>query len=112
MSAAFDALGYVRRVVAAGVPREQAEAQAEAMKDAFDHNVDRLVTRDYLDARFTAFESHLDHRIAEVRLEFRGDMGELRGDMGELRSTLNLHSWMLGLLIVTSVVPALLKILA
>ena len=105
MSAAFDALGYVRRVVAAGVPREQAEAQAEAMKDAFDHNVDRLVTREYLDARFTAFESHLDHRIAEVRLEFRGDMGELR-------STLNLHSWMLGLLIVTSVVPALLKILA
>ena len=119
MSAAFDALAYVRKVVAAGTPREQAEAQAEAMKDAFDHNVDRLVTREYLDARFTAFESHLDHRIAEVRLEFRGDMGELRGDMGELRgemgelrSTLNLHSWMLGLLIVTSVVPALLKILA
>ena len=50
---AFDTLAYVRRVVAGGTPREQAEAQAEAMKEAFVHNVDALVTRDYLDARFT-----------------------------------------------------------
>jgi len=104
-AAAFDALGYVRRVVAAGVPREQAEAQAEAMKDAFDHNLDRLVTREYLDSRFAASESHMDQRISELRLE-------VRGEMGDLRSVLNLHSWMLGLLVVTTVVPALLKILA
>ena len=45
----FDSLAYVRRVVAAGMPREQAEAQAEAMKEVFVHNIDALVTRDYLD---------------------------------------------------------------
>ena len=90
----FDTLAYVRRVMAAGVPREQAEAQAEAMKDAFEHNVDTLVTREFLDTR-----------LAELRLEFRAEMGDLR-------SILTLHSWMLGLLIVTSVLPALLKILA
>jgi len=31
----FDTLAYVRRIVAAGVSREQAEAQADAMKEAF-----------------------------------------------------------------------------
>jgi hypothetical protein len=38
----FDMLAYVRRVVAAGVPRKQAEAQADAMKEAFVHNVEAL----------------------------------------------------------------------
>ena len=94
MSVGFDALAYVRKVVAAGTPREQAEAQAEAMKHAFEHNIDSLVTREFLDTR-----------LAELRLDFRAEMGDLR-------SILTLHSWMLGLLIVTSVVPALLKILA
>ena len=115
-SVAFDALAYVRKVVAAGVPREQAEAQADAMKEAFEHNAETLVTREYLDTRLASLESKFDKRFAELRLEFHEDMGELRGElrgeMGELRSTLNLHSWMLGLLIVTSVVPALFKILA
>jgi hypothetical protein len=90
----FDTLAYVRKVMAAGVSREQAEAQAEAMKDAFEHNVDTLVTREFLDTR-----------LAQLRLELRGEIGDLRG-------ILNLHSWMLGLLIVTTVVPALLKLLA
>ena len=57
---AFDTLAYVRRIVAAGVPREQAEAQADAMKEAFVHNVDALVTRDYLDTRFTEFETRVE----------------------------------------------------
>ena len=65
---AFDTLAYVRRIVAAGVPREQAEAQADAMKEAFVHNVESLprcigyalVTRDYLDTRFTEFETRVE----------------------------------------------------
>ena len=57
---AFDTLAYVRRIVAAGVPRDQAEAQADAMKEAFVHNVDALVTRDYLDTRFTEFETRIE----------------------------------------------------
>ena len=40
---AFDTLAYVRRIVAAGVPRDQAEAQADAMEEAFVHNVEGLV---------------------------------------------------------------------
>ena len=71
---AFDTLAYVRRIVAAGVPREQAEAQADAMQEAFVHNVDALVTRDYLDTRFTEFETrveaHMDRRFTEVDKRF------------------------------------------
>jgi hypothetical protein len=71
---AFDTLAYVRRIVAAGVPREQAEAQAAAMQEAFVHNIDALVTRDYLDTRFTEFETrveaHMDGRFAEVDKRF------------------------------------------
>ncbi len=71
---AFDTLAYVRRIVAAGVPREQAEAQADAMKEAFVHNVDALVTRDYLDTRFTEFETrvvaNMDKRFTEVDRRF------------------------------------------
>ena len=70
---AFDTLAYVRRIVAAGVPREQAEAQADAMQEAFVHNIDALVTRDYLDTRFTEFETrveaNMDRRFSEVSTE-------------------------------------------
>ncbi len=71
---AFDTLAYVRRIIAAGVPREQAEAQADAMKEAFVHNVDALVTRDYLDTRFSEFETrveaNMDRRFTEMEARF------------------------------------------
>ena len=44
------------------------------MKEAFVHNVDALVTRDYLDTRFTEFETrveaNMDRRFTEVDKRF------------------------------------------
>jgi len=97
---AFDTLAYVRRVVAAGTPREQAEAQAEAMKEAFVHNVDALVTRDYLDARFTEFETRL-----EVRTDRRFAEFDLR--LERMEGKFNLVYWMQGLTIVCVVIPVI-----
>jgi hypothetical protein len=83
---AFDTLAYVRRIVAAGVPREQAEAQADAMKEAFVHNVDALVTRDYLDTRFTEFETrveaNMDRRFTamEINVDKRFTAMEIKVD--------------------------------
>ena len=83
---AFDTLAYVRRVVAGGVPREQAEAQADAMKEAFVHNVDALVTRDYLDTRFTEFETrveaNMDRRFTamEINVDKRFTAMEIKVD--------------------------------
>ena len=115
---AFDTLAYVRRIVAAGVPREQAEAQADAMKEAFVHNVDALVTRDYLDTRFSEFETrveaNMDRRFTEVEkqftaLEFSVDKRfsaldlKFEGINGQFR----LVYWMLAVVIASTVIPAI-----
>lgn len=81
---AFDTLKYSRRLIEAGVPKQQAEVQAEAMAEAFVFNVEALVTRDYLDARlgeqdarvearFTSQNAYIEQRFAEqeARIEQR-----------------------------------------
>ena len=72
-SLAFDSLRFARRLKEAGVPQEQAEAQAELMAETFGFYVDNLVTRDYLDARFAEQDSRIDKRFSqqEARLEAR-----------------------------------------
>ena len=78
---AFDPLEYTHELEASGVPREQAEVHARAMTARFIHNFDALVTRDYLDTRFTEFETRIeatmDRRFGEVDKIFT----EVRADM-------------------------------
>ena len=62
---AFDSLKFARRLKEAGVPEQQAEAQAEVMAATFGFYVDNLVTRDYLDARLDARFSEQDDRITQ-----------------------------------------------
>ncbi len=57
---AFDPLGYTHDLEATGVSREQAEVHAKAMTAIFLHNFDALVTTDYLDTRFTEFETRIE----------------------------------------------------
>jgi hypothetical protein len=86
---AFDTLKAARRMIEAGMPPKQAEAQAEVMAEAFVFNVDSLVTKDYLDARFAEQEARIDVRFAEVDGKFR------------------VVYWMLGLVILTTSVPVI-----
>ena len=90
---AFDTLKYARQLKAAGVPEKQAEAQAEVMAEvmaeAFLVNVDALVTRDYLDAR-------LDARFAELAVRFTEVDGKIR-----------VITWMLAVVMASTVLPAL-----
>jgi hypothetical protein len=71
---AFDPLEYTHELEASGVPRKQAEVHAKAMTARFLHNFDALVTRDYLDTRFTEFETrveaNMDRRFSEVDKRF------------------------------------------
>ena len=100
---AFDTLKYARKLMAAGVPEQRAEAQAEMMAEAFLINTDALVTKDYLDARFAEQEARLDARFTEqdARLDVR---------FAEIDHKFRLVNWMLAVVIASTVIPALNKL--
>ena len=54
-----------RKLEEAGVPVRQAEVQAEVLTEAFNVNLDALVTKDYLAARFAEQSASIDTRFAE-----------------------------------------------
>ena len=85
----FDTLKFVRRLEQAGVPSKQAEAQAEVLTEAFNVNLEELVTKDYLAAEFAKERSYTDKRFAEIEANFK------------------LVFWILGVLVVTNVLPLL-----
>ena len=74
---AFDPLEYARALESSGVSREQAEVHAKAMTQVFVHNMDALVTRDYLDTRFAEFATRLEARL-EGKMERRFTTMDIR----------------------------------
>ena len=123
---AFDTLKFARRLKEVGVPEAQAEVQAELMAEAFVFNMDALVTRDYLDqcldARFAEHEARMlakmDARFAaqDARFEARFQAIEVRlhdHDLQfvEILGELKLHRWILALILATTTLPLLQKLL-
>jgi len=66
----FDTLKFVRKLEEAGVPAQQAEVQAEVLTEAFNVNLDALVTKDYLAARFAEQKSYTDTKFEQVHARF------------------------------------------
>ena len=66
----FDTLKYVRRLEAAGMPSNQAEVQAEVLTEAFNVNLESLVTKDYLAAQMAEQRAYMDTRFAEIDSRF------------------------------------------
>ncbi len=97
----FDVHECARQLKEAGFTEQQAEAQARIMGQAFVHNIDQLVTRDYLDARLAKVEANLDH------LEARVD-----GRITRLEANFRLVYWGQGLTIAAVVLPQLRQFLA
>ena len=62
-STTFDTLGYARRLEEAGFTRQQAEVQANALREVID---ERLVTKEYLDARLRELEYKLVIRLGTM----------------------------------------------
>ncbi|MDA8247167.1 hypothetical protein [Acidithiobacillus sp.] len=56
---AFDTLKFANKLKAAGLPSEQAEAQAEALAEVIDVNVQDLVTKDDIVASLKDLEQRL-----------------------------------------------------
>ena len=104
-------------------------AQADAMKEAFVHNVDALVTRDYLDTRFSAFEtrveanmdkrftgmekqfaaldSSVDKRFAEQDAKFDARFSAIDLKLAKIDEQFRLIYWMLAVIIASTVIPAI-----
>ncbi len=61
----FDTHKFVRRMEEAGVPLKQAEIQAEVLTEAFNVNLESLVTKEFLAARFAEQKGYIDSRFAE-----------------------------------------------
>ena len=79
----FDPLEYAEQLETAGMPRAQAQVVAKGLTTMFIHNFDELVTKDYLDTRFSEFESKMDLRFAESesRMDLRFAESESRMDL-------------------------------
>ena len=55
-TATFDSLGYFEKLKAAGVPEEQAKAQADTLREIIDA---QLVTKNHLDIRLAELKNDL-----------------------------------------------------
>ncbi len=110
-SMAFDTLRYARRLMEAGVPEPQAEVQAELMAEAFGFYADNLLTRDHftevLNARFAEQDARIEKRLAEQDARFEKRFSLVEERFARQDRILLLHTWMLGLITVTLVVPQL-----
>ena len=78
-AATFDTLAYAKRLVAAGVPEQQAEAHAEALRE------------------FTTEQLATKADIELLRADFRREMADLRREMADLKA--DLLKWVIGLFI-------------
>ena len=120
---AFDVLGYTQNMESAGLTRQQAEAIATGMTSMIAQQFDSLLTTkqfeaamERIDNRFVAIESkqdatdkrldQIDRHLSNNDNKFLNIEAKL-GQFDEVKSQVNLHTWMLALVIIVLVVPQL-----
>ncbi len=88
---AFDSLDYAHQLEAAGMPRKQAEMVAKGLTTMFIHNFESLVTKDYLDARFSEqsvrmelLATEMDAKLDALSSSIDVKLGSLDGKIGLL----------------------------
>lgn len=110
---AFDTLRYARRLKEAGVPEPQAEVQAELMAEAFGFYADNRLTKDHfndvINARFAEQDARIEKRLSEQDAKFEDRFTAHDQRFAAQGAQLKLHTWMLGLIIFTLVVPQLIE---
>lgn len=115
-AAAFDTLACAQRLIAAGVPHQQANVQAQIMADAFLANADVFVTKDSLeaslDARFAAQDARIEARFVSQDARLDARFAEMEMRFGKIDGQLKLIYWMLALIMTSTVVPTLVNFFA
>ncbi len=112
----FDTHKFVRRLEEAGVPLEQAEVQAEVLTEAFNVNLESLVTKEFIVARFAEQDARLDTRFAEqdARVDTRFDEQKAYMDIrfAEVDSKFRFFSWTQAIVIAAVIIPLLERLAA
>jgi DNA anti-recombination protein RmuC len=91
----FETQKCAESLVEVGVPRKQANRYAELMAESFVHYADKLVTRDYLDARLDGQWEKIDSRFAQMQAEFDGRFVQMQasfdGRFAQMRSDIDMR---------------------
>ena len=115
---ALDPLEYTHALEKAGFTRDQAELVAQVGTKMFVQNFDALVTRDYLDTRFSEFEtrvlSTMELRIKDVDtkmdLRFKGADAKMDLRFKDVDAKFGKLYIMGGIIIAATVIPSLQKL--
>ena len=91
----LDLLNYVKDMERAGLERPQAEAIARANLSMRPQRFETSITRGHFDATMGGVEGNI--KYIEKRIQA----------LDSIKSNVNLHTWLLGLIIVVLVVPKL-----
>jgi len=138
----FDTHKFVRRMEAAGLTLEQAEAQADVLTEAFTVNLEALVTKEYLesrlevrfaenqaymdkrfaeqqtsvDTRFAEQYAYMDKRFAEQKAYTDSRFSELRSELVELRAQVDSNQrvfvWTQAIVVAAVLIPYLERMMA
>ena len=76
----FDTLTYVKQLEAVGVPREQAEVQAEALRAIIDEKLATKVDIAELKRDIESTKAELKRDIESTKAQLQADMSQLRID--------------------------------
>ena len=75
------------------------------MAEAFVFNMGALVTRDYLDARFSEQEARIDSKFSEQDARIDGKFAHIDVQFAEIKGQFRLIYWMLAVVIASTVIP-------
>lgn len=111
----FDTHKFVRRLEQAGVPLEQAEVQAEVLTEAFNVNLESLVTKDFLAARFAEQNAAIDTRFTEQQAYIDTKFEQVKTRFAEQKADTDTNFrvlfWIQGILVAGIVLPYLQRLL-
>lgn len=110
ISITFDTLKFVKTLTEAGVPQNQAEAQAVAFKSAHEENLDCLATKQDL----IELKQEIKHEINEIKYEINETKNEIDLKCSALK--IDIIKWVLSIVFSvsaaqTAVIVTLLRVL-
>ncbi|MEQ8952731.1 MAG: DUF1640 domain-containing protein [Pseudomonadales bacterium] len=111
----FDTLKFVRRLEQAGVSVEQAEIQAEVLTEAFNVNLDSLVTKEHLEVRFAEQTALFEKRFADMKAyidtSFAKQDARIDSGFARVDARFNFITWILAVLTAGVFIPLLERLL-